>query len=84
MTNKLTSRQVEIIEGIFDDITLGEFVKKIDNNQLSFAEIDQVCLVMNDEFLMKGILADYEPNEYGREIEDILDIVNRPRLKPAK
>jgi hypothetical protein len=29
---------------------------------------------------MHGLLPNYEPNEYGLELEALLNIVNRPRL----
>ena len=48
--------------------------------QLSFSEIEDVIDILHREFSLHGPLPGYEPNEYGLELEALLDIVNRPRL----
>ena len=30
--------------------------------------------------VLKGILPSFEPNQYGLELENLLDVINRPRL----
>ena len=47
---------------------------------MTFAEIDVICGLINAEFMMEGILPTFEPNEYGLELEGLLDLINRPRL----
>lgn len=58
------------------------FDRVLDGN-LPKASIQAVCEMINDEFLMKGIKPDYSPNEYGYELEALLDVVNRPRVLPT-
>lgn len=47
---------------------------------LSPAEIDMLCEVISNEMMISGIEKTFEPNEYGKELEVLLDAVNRPRL----
>lgn len=56
---------------LFDLALLGELPKE---------SIGVVCGMINDEFLMQGINADYSPNAYGLELEALLDVVNRSRI----
>jgi hypothetical protein len=78
----LTDRQNEIISNLrvkdagknaaaFDSLVAGE---------MTFAEIDVICGLVNAEFMMEGILPTFEPNEYGLELERLLDLINKPRL----
>jgi hypothetical protein len=78
----LTGRQVEILRYLQDKVTSGKrrLLERVLSNTLPKSEIEKVCQLINDEYLMKGIKEDYSPNEYGRELEDLLDVVNRPRL----
>jgi hypothetical protein len=39
-----------------------------------------MCSIISDEFLLNGITKDFEANEYGKELENILDNINRSRL----
>jgi len=77
-----TDRQKEILSSLrvkdagkntaaFDSLEKGE---------LTFSEIDVLCGLVNAEFMMEGILPTFEPNEYGLELERLLDLINRPRL----
>lgn len=45
---------------------------------MAFSEIDALCGLINVEFMMEGILPTFEPNEYGLELEKLLDLINRP------
>ncbi|MCR1767612.1 hypothetical protein [Burkholderia glumae] len=78
----LTDRQKEILSSLrlkdagknaaaFDNVEKGE---------MTFSEIDALCGLINAEFMMEGILPTFEPNEYGLELERLLDLINRPRL----
>ena len=79
----LTERQKTIVnslrlKGLKEYQTmLGE----LENGQLSIADIEKLCTLINDEFLMEGILPSFEPNVYGRELEALLDVVNNARIK---
>jgi hypothetical protein len=55
----------------------------LDNGEMTFTEIDVLCSIINAEFMMEGILPTFEPNEYGLELEKLLDLINKPRLKSS-
>lgn len=55
---------------IFDDL----FESSSSSN-----DIDEICELISDEFLMHGLKEDFEPNNYGLELELLLDAVNRCR-----
>ena len=78
----LTGRQKEIIRNLrarcagkgniaFDYLEKGE---------INFSDIGIICDLINSEFMMEGILPNFEPNKYGLELEELLDVINRPRL----
>jgi hypothetical protein len=46
---------------------------------ISLDEIDELCELISNEFMLNGIEADFEPNSYGRELEALMDVVNRRR-----
>jgi hypothetical protein len=81
MSQKLTYSQIEIINQVFKILDVPAFIRRFENNELSHAEIEECCLALNDEFLLNGIDEEFEANAYGKQIEDLLDIINRPRLR---
>lgn len=56
-------------------------VSKIIDNRLTPNEIEELCGLISNEFMLNGITEDFEPTEYGKELEELLDVVNRMRLK---
>jgi hypothetical protein len=78
----LTDRQSEIVSSLrFKDG--GRNAAAFDNlekGEMTFSEIDVLCGLINAEFMMEGILPNFEPNEYGLELEGLLDLINMPRL----
>jgi hypothetical protein len=78
MNKELSERQRNIARHIYRDDS--EMADKIINFQNSDPESDEICNRINDEFLLNGLSADCESNEYGEELEDLLDIINRPQL----
>jgi len=36
--------------------------------------------MINDEYLLEGVGKNYVPNSYGIELEELLDVINRPRI----
>jgi hypothetical protein len=78
----LTDRQRKIIS-ILSVKDAGKNAAAFDNlekGEVTFSEIDALCGLINAEFMMEGILPTFEPNEYGLELESLLDLINRPRL----
>jgi hypothetical protein len=82
MKMALTNRQKEIVSSLrIKDAGKNEVVfNNFENGEISFSEIGLLCNLINDEFMMKGILPTFEPNEYGLELESLLDLINKPRL----
>jgi hypothetical protein len=58
-------------------------LEELENGNLAMADIEGLCAVINGEFMMEGILPSFEPNAYGIELEDLLDTVNRARIRPG-
>jgi hypothetical protein len=78
----ITDRQILILKSLRDNLS-GKDVDLLDdaiNGRLAANDIQRVCEIINDEYLMKGIEEDYSPNEYGRDLESLLNKVNAPRL----
>lgn len=55
--------------------------EKAIKGMLTLNEIDGLCGLISNEFMLNGITEDFEPNEYGRELEELLDVVNRSRVR---
>jgi hypothetical protein len=53
----------------------------LEKGELNFSDIEVLCDIINSEFMTEGILPNFEPNKYGLELEGLLDVLNRPRLK---
>ena len=53
--------------------------EKLLHGSLAPSEIDELCELISNEFLMSGIEENFEPNSYGLELELLLDAVNRGR-----
>lgn len=56
-------------------------LENLDKGDIEPENIEPVCGIINEEYMMKGIEPSFEPNDYGRELEGLLDVVNRPRLR---
>jgi hypothetical protein len=54
---------------------------ELESGRLTMADIEGLCNLINDEFMMEGILPSFEPNVYGRELEALLDLVNSARIR---
>lgn len=77
----LTERQIEILSSLKynADETTRRLLDHTIGGTLLRGDIEAVCQTINDEYLIKGIKEDYSPNKYGRELESLLDLINRPR-----
>jgi hypothetical protein len=53
------------------------------DGELSPREIDELCGLINAEFLLHGIEETWEPNDYGLELSHLLDAVNRRRFRDS-
>lgn len=79
----LTLRQMQIVESIKSKSELKDqiMLDKLLKEEIDFNDIESLCLIINGEFLMEGILPSFEPTPYGVELEGLLDSVNRVRIK---
>ncbi|KJZ41199.1 hypothetical protein [Pseudomonas fluorescens] len=77
----LTSAQWQLLVALC--FLAGEFklalAEKLLHGSLSSSEIDELCELISNEFMMNGIEESFEPNSYGLELELLLDAVNRRR-----
>ena len=78
----LTDRQKEIVNRLrLNDVEANAIAfDNLESGQMSVENIETLCSVINAEFMMEGILPSFEPNEYGIELENLLDVINGPRV----
>ncbi len=79
----LNDRQRELIDSLRakDAGKNARAFDNLDKGDVSPSDIDSLCIAINDVFMLEGILPNFEPNEYGVELEELLNVINRPRLK---
>lgn len=85
MMTQLTARQQEII-AVFrkkDGGLNSSVFQKLERQQLELNDIEILCSLINNEYMMEGILPNFEPNPYGVELERLLDAINRPRVEQS-
>lgn len=81
MSSLLTSAQWQLLfslcfmAGAFQQ----KLAEKLLNGSSSSSEVDELCELISNEFLMSGVKESFEPNSYGLELELLLDAVNRGR-----
>ncbi|MGX1184301.1 hypothetical protein AB7M29_001980 [Pseudomonas sp. F-14 TE3623] len=81
MNRVLTSAQWQLLVALCflaGELQL-ELAEKLLHGSLSSSEIDELCELIFNEFLMNGIEESFEPNSYGLELELLLDAINRRR-----
>ncbi|WP_138411843.1 hypothetical protein [Stutzerimonas nosocomialis] len=57
--------------------------KKLMSSSISSSEVDELCELISNEFMLNGIEENFEPNDYGRKLEHLLDAVNSGRLRES-
>lgn len=81
MSSILTSAQLQLLLALC--FMAGEhplaLAEKLLNSSLSSSEVDELCELISNEFLINGIESSFEPNGYGLELELLLDAVNKGR-----
>jgi len=83
MKIELTERQKTIVNSLRlkGKEAFQSMLCDLKDGQLAMADIEVLCTLINDEFMMEGLLPSYEPNVYGRELEALLDLVNTARIR---
>ena len=79
---RLSARQIEIIRALRDQKAEEDaaIFDQLLNGTLPLHRVDAACHLISDEFSKSGLKDGDEPTKYGLELEDLLDVVNRPRL----
>jgi len=82
MKQELKPNQVTLLKEIVRNRcpTLISRLQTTTLSELTRTERELIIDALGNEFAAAGITEDSEPNQRGFEIEDIIDIVNRPNL----
>ncbi|GGY05805.1 hypothetical protein [Paludibacterium paludis] len=82
MIINLTSEQKKILIALKckDDGKNADAFDSALQGRIDIIHIDTLCGLINLEFMMEGIDEHFEPTQYGIELENLLDAINRPRL----
>ena len=77
-----TERQIEILKNLEKKLEPQDMyiLTKTIEGSLPKSDIEAVCQIINNEYLMRGINDSFNPNDYGKELEILIDFVNRPRI----
>lgn len=83
MSEILSLRQQKILSNLCSSHDMLDvlLIKKITDGSLTSSDIEELCKLISNEFMLNGITEDFEPNEYGIELEGILDFVNNNRIR---
>ena len=83
MKIQLTERQKAIVNSLRlkGSEETRNMLGELENEQLTTVDIEKLCALINEEFMMEGILPSFEPNAYGLELEALLDVVNSARIR---
>jgi hypothetical protein len=76
----LTDYQKLIVNRSLLEYGNNDWIARIENGKLTSSEINLVIDALSNEFHIKGIDSNYEATLYGKEVEKVIDIVNRIRL----
>lgn len=78
----LADRDIIILKALRERVNGNDcgLLDNVINRTITPTGIQRVCEIINDEYLMKGIEEGYSPNEYGRELEALLNKINALRL----
>ncbi|WP_241613742.1 hypothetical protein [Rosenbergiella epipactidis] len=59
------------------DVPLQLLAEKAILGKLTSNEAEVLCSLISNEFMLNGITESFEPNDYGKELEELLDAVNQ-------
>jgi len=85
MNAVLTEEQLRLLMNICGPAGghLLSVLEKLMLSSISSSETDELCELISNELLLNGIQENFEPNDYGRKLEELLDAVNKGRLHEA-
>jgi len=81
MNKPLNIHQQNLIIRLFDDSYRQSLAEKAIMGMLTSDEIEELCGLIFNEFMLNGITENFEPNDYGKKLEDLLDAVNKSRVQ---
>ncbi|AYR26761.1 hypothetical protein [Herbaspirillum rubrisubalbicans] len=70
---------LKYLQGKLNDDKTEAFRCALQGN-VEMLHVDTLCDLINQEFMMEGIDENFEPNQYGIELEELLDAINKPRV----
>jgi len=76
---KLSSRSLELLTKCLEKHApkIIPTIKNPDYNDYTIDFYNQLRQIVGDEFINNGLKADYEPNEYGIALEELIDEIGR-------
>jgi hypothetical protein len=80
MIEELSSRQKLLLKEICDKSQNVHLFDRCEASSFSSEDVETICALVSNEMMMNGIDKNFEPSEYGKELESLIDMVNRGRL----
>lgn len=82
MNNLLNPSQQNLIVSLCNDsdASTQSLAEKTIVGILTSNEVEVLCSLISNEFMLNGITESFEPNDYGKELEELLDAVNKIRV----
>jgi hypothetical protein len=86
MKIELTWRQKQIVKSLKSKSSkdLEARLNDLGDGFLVVEYAEDICNLINEEFMMRGVLPSFEPNAYGYELETLIDVVNNARLRTPR
>jgi len=81
MNEFLNIHQQNLIISLCDGSSKQYLAEKAISGTLRSDEIEELCNMISNEFMLNGITENFEPNDYGKELEGLLDAVNKSRVQ---
>lgn len=78
MNRSLSDSQLELLLALCSRLGAQKLmlVNRLLDQSVSASELDELCELISNEFLMHGIDERFEPNDYGSALELLFDAVN--------
>ena len=79
----LGKSDLAIIKAVLSKSSLDtdQLIADLEDNRLSLEDADKFRSLLSDEFMMNGIYPTFEPTNYGRQIEALIDKIGRSTLQ---
>jgi hypothetical protein len=83
MREMLKPFQLELLKEVVDKRCpqVADRVQSTDLSGLTREDRQMIVNALGDEFTASGVGKDWEPTQRGRQLEELIDVVNRPNLQ---